>query len=101
MPASRIAFYVLPICPATLLTGSADMSQHFGAKPVRSCLPWKPWIVVDQGREVTVFAFSAEYPRTTNRKIADTGRGKVLHRRNVADLHAHVLAHVSLEWSMV
>src|SRR5215208_2208892 len=83
MRALRIAFYVLPICPATLLTGSAGMNQHFGAKQVRSCLPWTPWIGVDQGTDVTVFAISAEY-RPANPKITDTARGKVLHRRNVA-----------------
>src|SRR5215208_5111976 len=83
MPALRIAFYVLPICPATLLTGSAGTNQHFGAKQVRSCLPWTRWIGVAQTRDVIVSAFSAEY-RPANPKIADTARGKVLHRPNVA-----------------
>jgi len=37
-PSLHVAFYVWPICPATLSTGLAGMKRSFGARPARSCL---------------------------------------------------------------
>jgi hypothetical protein len=51
---SHVAFCVWPICPATRSTGLAGMKQSFGARPARSCLLSRHWIVANHKREGAV-----------------------------------------------
>ena len=51
---SRGVFYVLPICPITRSTASADTKQPFGAKSARSCLRLMLWIAANHRTEGAV-----------------------------------------------